>query len=142
MFRYPTFQSIDLDTVGDPATTANTIGMEMNGVTAANSARGLLVNGLTGGGNTTGGLGGNGGGGRGSNGGGAGVAGTANTGGGGGGSNGAGASGAGGNGGSGVVIIRYADTFAAATGTTGSPTITTAGGYRVYQWTSSGSITF
>ena len=47
-----------------------------------------------------------------------------------------------GTGGSGIVIIRYADTYAAATSTTGSPTITTAGGYRVYKWTSSGSITF
>ena len=45
-------------------------------------------------------------------------------------------------GGSGIVIIRYADTYPAATSTTGSPTITTAGGYRVYQWTTSGSITF
>jgi hypothetical protein len=40
------------------------------------------------------------------------------------------------------VIIRYADTFAEATSTTGSPTITVAGGFRVYRWTSSGSITF
>ena len=46
------------------------------------------------------------------------------------------------NGGSGIVIIRYADTYVAAASTTGSPTITTAGGYRVYKWTSSGSITF
>jgi hypothetical protein len=30
----------------------------------------------------------------------------------------------------------------AAVSTTGSPTITTAGGYRVYVWTSSGTITF
>jgi hypothetical protein len=45
-------------------------------------------------------------------------------------------------GGSGIVIIRYADTFAAAASTTGSPTITVAGGYRVYSWTGSGSITF
>jgi hypothetical protein len=71
------------------------------------------------------------------------TAGTANTGGGGGG----GANTdtgvyAGRNGGSGVVIIRYADSFPAATSTTGSPTITVAGGYRVYRWTSSGSITF
>jgi hypothetical protein len=48
----------------------------------------------------------------------------------------------GGNGGSGIVIIRYTDAYPAATSTTGSPTITVAGGYRVYQWTSSGSITF
>jgi hypothetical protein len=41
-----------------------------------------------------------------------------------------------------VVIIRYADTFAAATSTTGSVSVTVAGGYRIYQWTSSGSITF
>jgi hypothetical protein len=40
------------------------------------------------------------------------------------------------------VIIRYADTFGAAQATTGSPTITVAGGYRVYSWTGSGSITF
>jgi hypothetical protein len=45
-------------------------------------------------------------------------------------------------GGSGVVIIRYPDTFAAASATTGSPTITVAGGYRIYKYTSSGSITF
>jgi len=45
-------------------------------------------------------------------------------------------------GGSGIVIIRYADTFAAAVSTTGSPTITVAGGYRVYSWTGNGSITF
>jgi hypothetical protein len=48
----------------------------------------------------------------------------------------------GGTGGSGIVVIRYADTFAAATNTTGSPTVTVTGGYRIYTWTSSGSITF
>jgi hypothetical protein len=42
----------------------------------------------------------------------------------------------------GVVVIRYADTYAPATSTTGSPTITVAGGYRVYQFTTSGTITF
>jgi hypothetical protein len=47
-----------------------------------------------------------------------------------------------GSGGSGIVVVRYADTYDAATGTTGSPTITVAGGYRVYKWTTSGSITF
>ena len=61
-----------------------------------------------------------------------------NTGGGGGGAYG----GNGGAGGSGVVIIRYPSTYNAAASTTGSPTITVAGGYRVYKFTSSGSITF
>ena len=45
-------------------------------------------------------------------------------------------------GGSGVVILRYLDSYAAATSTTGSPTIIVSGGYRIYTWTSSGSITF
>ena len=49
---------------------------------------------------------------------------------------------AGGFGANGIVIIRYADTYDAAASTTGSPTITVAGGYRVYKFTSSGSITF
>jgi hypothetical protein len=66
--------------------------------------------------------------------------GTVNTGGGGGGSGYPAA--IGGTGGSGIVIIRYSDAYVAATATTGSPTITVAGGYRVYVWTSSGSITF
>jgi len=53
-----------------------------------------------------------------------------------------GGGGSGGSGGSGIVIIRYSDTYEAAASTTGSPTITTAGGYRVYKFTASGSITF
>jgi hypothetical protein len=40
------------------------------------------------------------------------------------------------------VIIRYSSTYIAATATTGSPTITVDGGYRIYRWTGSGSITF
>ena len=71
----------------------------------------------------------------------AGGAGTANTGGGGGGGHGSGTANAGGSGGSGVVIIRYVDSYAAATSTTGSPTVTVAGGYRIYKFTASGSIT-
>jgi hypothetical protein len=67
-----------------------------------------------------------------------GVSGTANTGGGGG----AGTENyMGGSGGSGVVVIRYADTFPAAT-TTGSPTVTVSGGFRTYRFTGSGSIEF
>ena len=49
---------------------------------------------------------------------------------------------AGGNGAAGVVIIRYPDSFGAAAYTTGAPTITVTGGYRIYTWTASGSITF
>jgi hypothetical protein len=47
-------------------------------------------------------------------------------------------------GGSGIVILRTPDSVAAASSTTGSPTVTVAGGYRVYKWTTvgSGSITF
>lgn len=70
----------------------------------------------------------------GSGGGGAGgSAGAANTGGGGGG---------GASGGSGLVVIRYSDSYAAATSTTGSPSFTVAGGYKIYKFTGSGSITF
>jgi hypothetical protein len=38
--------------------------------------------------------------------------------------------------------LRYADTFALAVATTGSPTQTTTGGYHIYTFTASGSITF
>ena len=52
-----------------------------------------------------------------------------------------GGGGAGGSGGSGVVILRYADTYPTASATTGTVTATTTGGYRIYKWTGSGSIT-
>ena len=69
--------------------------------------------------------------------------GTANTGGGGGGAayNGGGSY-FGGNGGKGIAIIRYPDSYPAASSTTGSPSIDVANGYRTYIYTSSGSITF
>jgi hypothetical protein len=40
------------------------------------------------------------------------------------------------------LVFRYSDTFPLATSTTGSPTITTAGGFRTYTYTGSGSVTF
>lgn len=67
--------------------------------------------------------------------------GTANTGGGGGGASNRSVAHPGGSGGSGIVVIRYPDTYAAAS-TTGSPTITVSGGYRIYKFTANGSITF
>jgi hypothetical protein len=68
--------------------------------------------------------------------------GTVNTGGGGGAGYGSvGNSVAGGAGGSGIVILRYADTYPPLLGTTGSPTITVSGGYRIYKWTNTGSAT-
>lgn len=88
------------------------------------------------------GAGGIGGGGAGGYGGGVGgVNGSPNTGGGGGGGSNI-SQGKGGNGGSGIVIIRYPDTYAAPTTVTGSPMVTFVNGYRVYTWTTSGSITF
>ena len=81
------------------------------------------------------GAGGTGGGGGGSYGGTA-TAGTANRGGGGGGGY------AGGAGGSGVVIVRYPDALANAASTTGSPTLTTTGGYKIYTFNASGTITW
>ena len=45
-------------------------------------------------------------------------------------------------GGSGVVILAYPSTFPTAASTTGSPTVTTTGGYRVYTFTGGGTITF
>jgi hypothetical protein len=47
----------------------------------------------------------------------------------------------GGNGSGGVVIVRTADTVATAA-TTGAPTVTTAGGYKVYLFEASGTIEF
>lgn len=42
-------------------------------------------------------------------------------------------------GGSGIVILRYADTYPAASATTGSPTYSASGGYRTYTWTTVGT---
>ena len=77
------------------------------------------------------GSGGAGGGGRGD-----GTTGTAGLGGGGG----ANYGGSGASGGSGVAIIRYPDTYPLATSAPGA-SVSTTGGYRIYQWTTSGSIT-
>jgi len=64
---------------------------------------------------------------------------TVNTGGGGGGAY-AGASG--GSGGSGVVVLSYPSYYPVAASTTGSPGLSAINGNRIYQFTSSGSITF
>jgi hypothetical protein len=40
------------------------------------------------------------------------------------------------------VIIRYSDKYADPASYTGSPTITTTGGYKIYKFTGDGSITF
>jgi hypothetical protein len=40
------------------------------------------------------------------------------------------------------VVIRYPATFSIAAATTGSPTVAITGGYRIYTFTASGSITF
>jgi hypothetical protein len=69
------------------------------------------------------------------------TSGVANRGGGGGGGGGSGGTVAGG---SGTVVIRYANTYANPASTTGSPTVTNVGGYKIYTWTTvgAGSITF
>lgn len=127
---------------GAGAAGGNTSGVNggAGGVGLASSITGSSVFYAGGGGGSgdTGGAGGNGGGGAGVAFGGNGTAGTANRGGGGGG---AGWTGNfnGGNGGSGVVIISSPR---AAVATTGSPVVTTVGGNTVYQFNSSGSITF
>ena len=90
----------------------------------------------------TAGAGGTGGGGAGVASSGTGFSGTANTGGGGGGSTASGFYGSpGGTGGSGIVIIRYTVDSPAALSTTNA-NVTIAGGYRIYTWITSGTITF
>jgi len=101
----------------------------------------LLARGGGGGGSGQGtkGSGGSGGGGDGSTGGGGTTQGPANFGGGGGGGD---FATSGTYGGSGVVILRYANTYPDAVSTTGSPTFTNTGGYKIYVFNGSGSITF
>ncbi len=113
----------------------------VGGVGLSNSITGAAIfyaGGGGGGGSSTANnkAGGNGGGGA------AGVAGTANTGGGGGGKAYSTVAGPGAAGGSGVVIIRYPDTYADAVSTTGSVNYNNVGGFKIYTFTSPGSITF
>ncbi len=69
------------------------------------------------------------------------TSGTVNTGSGGGGASSNGTTQFSGAGGSGIVILRHSTIYPQAT-TTGSPTITTSGGFRIYEFTGSGSILF
>jgi hypothetical protein len=46
-----------------------------------------------------------------------------------------------GAGGSGVIIVRHQDVYSQAT-VTGAPTITTSGGYIIYKFTGSGTISW
>ena len=62
--------------------------------------------------------------------------------GGGGGSGGGAPSNFGRNGGSGIVMIRYPNNYSNATSTTGSPNFLYAAGYKIYIFTSAGTITF
>jgi len=128
---------------GASAAGGNAGGSIAGGAGTSSSITGSAVTYAGGGGggsfNTTTGAGGAGGGGNGTNGGTTAGSGTANTGGGGGGNSGGGSSG---SGGSGIVVIRYSDSLPAASSTTGSPTYTVAGGFRVYSFTGNGSITW
>ena len=135
---------------GGGASAAGAAATGAGGVGGAGSASSISGSSVTyaggggGSGDSTAGAGGSGGGGAGATGTSTGTSGTANTGGGGGGARNNSDTGgvSSGAGGSGIVIIRYADSAPAAASTTGSPTITVAGGYRVYKWTGSGTITF
>jgi len=131
--------------VGASATTAGVGANGGVGVSSSITGTATFYAGGGGGcGDTSGGSGGSGGGGSG----GYGVTnpaqgvGSTNTGGGGGGSRdntGGGTGGMGYNGGSGVVIVRATS---AAVSTTGSPTVTTSGGYTIYKFTGDGTITY
>jgi hypothetical protein len=48
----------------------------------------------------------------------------------------------GGTGGSGIVIIRYNALLNPPVATTGNPQMSIVNGYRIYTWTSSGTVTF
>lgn len=138
---YPAGGGGGASAAGQNAPSASVSGNGGAGTASSISGSSVTYAGGGGGGSYGGGTAGTGGAGGGGNGSGttSGAAGTANTGGGGGGGE---SVANGGAGGSGIVIIRYPDTNLAAASTTGSPTITVAGGYRVYAWTGSGSITF